>query len=177
MPKEVSDKLIEMKCYYLPLLMDSTNEHEKKRELMLEWWTKYNDAICNKTNIHVSHVKEMVKKSNAIFRQNAELFFNYCNLKTVPISIVSAGVGDIIEEMLIQNINICLNHVKILSNFFEYNESNNLIQMKSNLIHVFNKHEALANDKEHLEFINNRTNIILMGDAEGKFYFKIDFFS
>ena len=49
--------------------------------------------------------------------------------------------------------------------------------MKSNLIHVFNKHEALANDKEHLEFINNRTNIILMGDAEGKFYFKIDFFS
>jgi cytosolic 5'-nucleotidase 3 len=110
----------------------------------------------------------MVKKSNATFRKNADIFFDYCNSKSIPLTIVSAGVGDIIEEMLIQNIqNASFDNVKIISNFFEYNENNHLIQLKQNLIHVFNKNEALLEDKEHLKRINNRTNVLLMGDAEG----------
>jgi hypothetical protein len=110
----------------------------------------------------------MVKNSDCTFRKNAEEFFMLCNVKSIPVSIVSAGIGDIIEEMFIQNINISFSsNVKIISNFFEFNEKKDLVQFKRNLIHVFNKNEALMLDKEHLKVINNRTNVVVLGDSEG----------
>ena len=111
----------------------------------------------------------MVKKSNTKFCQNADEFFNTCNLNSIPVSIVSADIGDIIEEMLLQNINITFHNIKIISNFMKFDDKNNFTNFhRNNLVHVFNKNEALVSDKNHLKLIDSKTIILLFRDSEGK---------
>ncbi len=47
------------------------------------------------------------------------------------------------------------------------NTTNQISGFNENIIHIFNKNEGAINDKEYEEFIENRCNLILLGDSVG----------
>ena len=74
------------------------------------------------------------------FREGAKEFLKSMNDRNIPIIVISAGVGNIIQQFLINN-DCNFPNIYICSNFLEY--ENGIIQgvRDNNLIHPLNKNE------------------------------------
>ena len=83
--------------------------------------------------------------------------------KNIPIIVISAGVGNIIEQFLIKN-NCNYPNIYICSNFLEYENGIVKSVRDNNLIHPLNKNEVFLpeNIKSKIE---NRSNILLLGNS------------
>lgn len=102
-------------------------------------------------------------------RDGCNWFFYTLERNNIPIMIFSAGIGNIVQEFLIQQ---CGNYknMKIISNFMLFNNVTNRISgFQGKLIHVFNKNESVLMDTDYEKLIENRNNIILIGDSIGIF--------
>ncbi|KAF7112579.1 hypothetical protein RHSIM_RhsimUnG0215000 [Rhododendron simsii] len=111
------------------------------------------------------------------------IFLCCCNLqeREVPVLIFSAGLADIIEEVLRQKLHRSFKNVKIVSNRMVFNLSGQLVSFKGKTIHVLNKNEhaldMAAPVHDHLGDTNGpvddnasvkkRTSVLLLGDHIG----------
>ena len=86
----------------------------------------------------------------------------------VPVMIFSAGVGDILEEVL-RRTNSYHSNTKVVSNCMEFNEEGRLIGFKEPLIHMYNKNEKsiLQTHPTYFDDLTHRPNVLLMGDSLG----------
>lgn len=152
---------------YHPLEKDASIPLSQKMEIMNEW---YETNI--KTLIDFEITKEMidysaVNKNIMAFRKDAKEFLHLLNQANVPIIIISAGVGNIIEKFL--EINDCnYPNIFICSNFLKYENGVIVGVEHGNLIHSLNKNEVVLPDS-----IKNRINgrkPILLGDNIADIY-------
>lgn len=82
--------------------------------------------------------------------------------KSIPVIIISAGVGDIIEQALI-NEESNYENIYIYSNFLKY-QNEKIVETKSKeLIHPLNKNEIIMSDDLKAK-ISNIKNILLFGN-------------
>ena len=80
----------------------------------------------------------------------------------IPIIIISAGIGNVIEEFFkIQNDYYA--NIKIMSNFIQY-ENGKIKNLKEAPIHALNKN-IVKLDEESKKKISLRDNILLLGDG------------
>merc|ERR1719273_85994 len=94
----------------------------------------------------------------------------------VPVLVLSAGLGDLVEEILL-HYNVYHSNVKVVSNFLDYDEEGNIIGLAGDVIHVFNKNEKSLKPVERtnvrvenvdlIDEIHRRGNVLLMGDSLG----------
>uniref|UniRef100_M1B3W1 5'-nucleotidase n=1 Tax=Solanum tuberosum TaxID=4113 RepID=M1B3W1_SOLTU len=101
--------------------------------------------------------------------------------KGVPVLIFSAGLADIIEEVLKQKVHRSFKNVRVVSNRMVFDENGHLQSFKGKTIHVLNKNEhaldmaaplhdhcddvkGLGDEKYALK---KRTNVLLLGDHIG----------
>eukprot|EP00126_Sphaerothecum_destruens_P011337 Sdes_comp20902_c0_seq1m18068 len=140
---------------------------------MEEWWEKAHQAII-KSGVKVSDISLMVKKSNTKFREGAERFFETSALHHVPLLIFSAGIGNILEEVIRQRAKFHKN-MSVISNYIEFSPVDGKIQgFRGKTIHVFNKNEfavannVCGNNQDDIENdIHSRKNVLLLGDGLG----------
>ncbi len=89
------------------------------------------------------------------------------NEAQVPVLVFSAGIGDILEEILLMH-DAYFPNIKIVSNYMDFNEKGALIGFKKPIIHTFNKNETvLGESKEYFADLSHRQNAILLGDSDG----------
>lgn len=93
------------------------------------------------------------------FRKGAKHFLELLNKHGIPVIIISAGVGNIIEQFLIKN-HCNFPNIFICSNFLEYVDGKIIGVKDNNLIHSLNKNEVSLPD-EIKDKIKNRTPILL----------------
>jgi HAD superfamily hydrolase (TIGR01544 family) len=136
-----------------------------RREKMIQYWNRINE-IAIKANLNKDEMKEIVRKTYVTFRDNTNEFFQILDKNEIPLSIISAGIGNVIMEMFTQKSKIYSN-MKIVANFIEYDEKDLSCKFTGETIHMFNKNDAISFDKDYFKTIKNRTNIILLGDSEG----------
>ena len=136
-----------------------------RREKMIQYWNRINE-IAIKANLNKDEMKEIVRKTYVTFRDNTNEFFQILDKNEIPLSIISAGIGNVIMEMFTQKSKIYSN-MKIVANFIEYDEKDLPCKFTGETIHMFNKNDAISFDKDYFKTIKNRTNIILLGDSEG----------
>ncbi|KAJ1135839.1 hypothetical protein NDU88_002269 [Pleurodeles waltl] len=158
-------KLKDLCNFYYPLEIDHNRSVEEKFPLMIEWWTKAHDILV-KQKIRKDMLTPVVKESDAMLREGYDLFFNGLYHSNIPLFIFSAGIGDILEE-IIRQAGVFHDNVKVISNYMDFNENGVLIGFKGELIHTFNKDNSVLKDTEHFNQLTNRTNIILLGDTMG----------
>lgn len=86
----------------------------------------------------------------------------------VPVLVFSAGIGDILQEIL-QIQNALLPNMKIVSNWMKFDESGLLTGFNDPIIHVFNKNESVLGTENSSYFtdLTHRNTAILMGDSIG----------
>ncbi len=135
--------------------------------LKVEWWNKAHNLICA-TNIHRDDITELVKQSTIHLREDCNWFFYTLERYNIPTLVFSAGIGNVVDECLRQNCGIFKN-MKIVSNFMVFNSSTSRIAgFEGKLIHVFNKNESVLLDTEYEKLIENRHNVIVIGDSVGE---------
>ena len=133
---------------------------------MIEWWNK-SFELCVESGITKEDLKEIVQNSTVHLKKDCDWFFYTLERCNIPFLVFSAGLGDIIQEWIIQQLGSFKN-MKIISNFMKFdNKTNQISGFNENIIHIFNKNEGAINDKEYEEFIENRCNLILLGDSVG----------
>ncbi|CAK8572931.1 unnamed protein product [Lathyrus sativus] len=166
--------------YYHPLEFSPTLELEEKRKLMEEWWGRTHGLLME-GGLTYESIKQSVANGNIAFREGVSELFEFLEEQDIPVLIFSAGLADIIEEVLRQKLNRSFKNVKIVSNRMVFNADGQLVSFKGKLIHSLNKNEhaldMAAPVHEHFgdidsptddnDLLKKRTNVLLLGDHTG----------
>lgn len=90
------------------------------------------------------------------------------NAAQVPVLIFSAGVGDLLEQVL-QRDGVLLPNLQVVSNYMEFDSNDRVSAFRPPLIHMFNKNESsiATHHSQYFERLSSRVNAILLGDSLG----------
>ncbi|KAF3785484.1 7-methylguanosine phosphate-specific 5'-nucleotidase [Nymphaea thermarum] len=166
--------------YYHPLEFSPTIPLEEKTKLMEEWWEKTHSLLLE-GGLTYDAIKRSVSNAIIEFRDGVVKLFELLEEKGVPILIFSAGLADIIEEVLGQKLHRSFKNVNIVSNRMIFDDSGHLVAFRGKTIHVLNKNEhaldmaaPLHNQlggsyvvEDDFSSIKKRTNVLLLGDHIG----------
>ncbi|XP_071547756.1 cytosolic 5'-nucleotidase 3 isoform X1 [Panulirus ornatus] len=150
---------------YYPIEIDPKMTEEEKIPYMLEWYGQIHNLIV-KCRVSQGSLEDMVSASNVKLREGTEKLMNELHTTNVPVLVFSAGMGDILEQVL-KHFNVYTNNVKVVSNFFRYDDKGVMVGFKDDLIHMFNKNENAIHSSDYFDKLRGRNNIILMGDSLG----------
>ena len=101
-----------------------------------------------------------------IYREGAKEFLQKAYQKKIPIIILSAGIGNVIEQFL-RETNCYFDNIYIISNFMEFDEIGKVKKFDtSKMIHTLNKTMKGKLPNKYAEKIKNKTYKILMGDLK-----------
>lgn len=160
------EKFVELRNHYIPIEHDPKLTREQKIPFMLEWWNKSFQLVID-SGVTRDDIKEIVQHSTTHLKPGCEWFFYTLERYDIPLLIFSAGLGDIIQEWIHQQCGAFKNQ-KIVANFMQFDhETGKVVKFQDNLIHVFNKNESVLEDTEYSKYIENRHNLILLGDSVG----------
>ncbi|XP_058084830.1 uncharacterized protein LOC131232543 isoform X2 [Magnolia sinica] len=166
--------------YYHPLEFSPTIPIEEKTKLMEEWWGKTH-ALLIEGGLTYDAIKTSVADAVIAFREGVAELFEFLEERDVPVLIFSAGLADIIEEVLRQKLHRSFKNVRVVSNRMEFDDGGHLVAFKGKTIHVLNKnehaldmaapvHDQLGDTDEPNDdnaSVKMRTNVLLLGDHLG----------
>ncbi|KAJ0262303.1 5'-nucleotidase [Hirschfeldia incana] len=167
--------------HYHPLEFSPVIPLEEKTKLMEEWWSKTHDLLIE-GGLTYDAIKQSVASSSLAFRDGVVELFEFLEEKEIPVLIFSAGLADVIEEVLRQKLHRTFKNVKIVSNRMVFDDDGRLVSFKGKLIHVLNKNEhaldmaaplhdnlGVDNGEEDEEnaYVKQRRNVLLLGDHLG----------
>lgn len=161
-PKEYVTERQQFYDYYRPYEIDESLDYDTKNRLMTEWWNKH-IGLFIKYKLSEEVINNAARNLRVMsFREGAKEFLENMKDRDIPVIIISAGIGNFIEQFLIKN-NCNYDNIFIVSNFIKF-ENGIAIGVSDNVIHSLNKNEvSLPNEIKSL--IKDRTNIILLGDS------------
>uniref|UniRef100_A0A8C8RKM2 5'-nucleotidase n=1 Tax=Pelusios castaneus TaxID=367368 RepID=A0A8C8RKM2_9SAUR len=163
--EEGRKKLKDLLHYYYPIEIDPNQTVEEKCPLMVEWWTRAHDLLLQQ-KILKSDIAKIVKESEVMLRDGVNSFLDQLHKRNIPLFIFSAGVGDVLEEVLRQG-KVFHPNITVVSNYMDFDDKGVLRQFKEPLIHTFNKNNTVLENKEYSQQLSARTNILLLGDSLG----------
>ncbi|XP_026784050.3 7-methylguanosine phosphate-specific 5'-nucleotidase-like isoform X1 [Pangasianodon hypophthalmus] len=156
-------KMTDLLAHYYPIEIDNSMSVEEKVPHMVEWWTQAHDLLVQQ-RIRKDQLAQAVRDSGSMLREGYKSFFDVLQQNSVPLLIFSAGIGDILEEVIREH-GVFHPNVRIFSNYMDYDQHGVACAFKGELIHTFNKREgALQNTHQ---FVHDRTNVLLLGDSLG----------
>ncbi|XP_071401597.1 cytosolic 5'-nucleotidase 3 [Centroberyx affinis] len=162
---ECKEKLKELLNKYYPIEIDSSRSIDEKLPLMVEWWTKAHELLVQQ-KIRKDLLAMVVRESDAMLREGYQLFFDHLHEHSIPLLIFSAGIGDVLEEV-IRQAGVFHPNVKVFSNYMDFDETGVLKAFKGELIHIYNKREGALLNTGHFQELRARPNVVLLGDSLG----------
>ncbi|XP_065655342.1 7-methylguanosine phosphate-specific 5'-nucleotidase A isoform X1 [Hydra vulgaris] len=165
-PTYVKKQLLSLHEKYHPIEMSTTITEEAKIPYMVDWWAEAFMLAVN-AGVQKRQIPDMVRNSRVVLRDGADQFFHLLHEKNIPLLIVSAGLGDIINEVMLQQAELTRN-ISITANFYTFNSEGLATGLRGNeMIHSFNKNQHLKQRTDYFEKHKDRTNLIVMGDTLG----------
>ena len=145
---------------------------------MVEWWEAAHALLLeyrfNRSFI-ASAVRQAIQQNKLTYRPAATTIIQYTNSHGVPLLVFSAGLGDTIDEFMVQT-GTKLANVDIVSNFMQFDQqSGTLIGFGGDLIHSLNKNysHVMRQRQERsasggvAAVASGRRNVVLLGDSVG----------
>lgn len=163
--EECKQKLKHLLDTYYPIEIDCSRPVEEKLPLMVEWWTKAHVLLVEQ-KIRKDLLAVVVQESEAMLREGYQLFFDHLQAHSVPLLIFSAGIGDVLEEV-IRQAGVFHPNVNVFSNYMDFDETGVLKAFKGELIHIYNKREGALLNTGHFQELRARPNVLLLGDSLG----------
>ncbi|XP_055111735.1 7-methylguanosine phosphate-specific 5'-nucleotidase isoform X2 [Symphalangus syndactylus] len=163
--EECRKELTALLHHYYPIEIDPHRTVKEKLPHMVEWWTKAHNLLCQQ-KIQKFQIAQVVRESNAMLREGYKAFFNTLYHNNIPLFIFSAGIGDILEE-IIRQMKVFHPNIHIVSNYMDFNEDGFLQGFKGQLIHTYNKNSSVCENSGYFQQLEGKTNVILLGDSIG----------
>lgn len=151
---------------YYPIEIDHQLTREQKLPHMIKWYELAHEALVRE-GLHKDDLEEAVQRSNVTLREKAKDVVNLVEKNQVPLLLFSAGVGNIIQEVMLQKYGNLASTTHIIANWMEYNAEGTLDKFSEPLIHVFNKNESHVTGHDYEDSVKSRSNVILIGDSLG----------
>jgi len=149
--------------YYRPIEINYTMSYEERCKEMEEWWKKH-ISLYFKYQITEEQIKKAVAGSGLEFRKGAKEFLIQMYEKNVPVIIISAGIGNIIEEFLKKEESY-FDNIFVISNFMKFeDEKSPITSFSENIIHSLNKNTASI-PEDIKEIMDAKKQILLFGDG------------
>lgn len=161
--EEYTRKRTELYNHYRPIEIDMSLSEEERSKEMSNWW-KAHINLFYEFGLKEESIKKSIKEGGLKYREGAKEFLNKMKVLGVPVIIISAGIGNVIEEFL-KNENDYYDNIKIVSNFIAF-ENGLIKEITGGTIHSLNKNIVRLDD-ESKENLKNRENILLLGDGVG----------
>lgn len=159
--------------HYYPYEIDSTLGVEEKTKLMVEWWSAAHQAMIDE-KITRTQIREQAIAARMQFRAGFAQFVDLTERYAVPLLIFSAGIADVIEELLAVN-HFARKNQSVVSNHMVFSGPDRdgaLTGFREPLIHTLNKgeqalHAGPAISTDVRDALARRKNVILLGDSIG----------
>ena len=116
--KEMKEEMDILYKKFRPIELDYTINIDDKTKAMVQWYDSCM-MLYSKYNLTKDKLIKSVKKGKIIFRKGAKEFLINAYKKNIPIIILSAGIGNVIEEFLIQE-KCYFENIYIISNFIKF---------------------------------------------------------
>jgi len=149
---------------YHPYEIGQKISDEERNVKMIEWWTKH-FALMKECGLNEEIFDDIIAKNKMNSRKGLTTFFNLLENKNIPLLIFSAGLGNLISKFL-NSKNLITPNVHIIANFYNF-EKGELKGTQGKFIHTFNKNEYEIKDTKYYQEIQQRKNVILLGDSLG----------
>jgi len=166
LPSDYHQKVKSVRDKYYPIEIDVTISLEKKIPLMIEWYKEANKLLAE-SKVKSSWFPSMVKESNCELRDGTNTLLNKLHEVNIPVLVLSAGLGNLIEEIM-THFGVLNDNTTLISNFLEFDSDGVVVGLKDdeNLIHMYNKSDIIGKKSQGDNF-KNRKNVIVMGDSLG----------
>ena len=148
---------------YYPIESSPLFSLEEKTKKMEEWWTKHYNLMVE-MGFDKKIINEIIPKIR--LRKKSAEFFELLDKNNIPLLILSAGIGNFIEEILKLN-NKLTKNIHIISNFLVFDKEDKAVSYTRPLIHTFNKNEVEVKKFPYQKEIIDKKNVILLGDMLG----------
>lgn len=151
--------------HYRPIETDESIPLEKRVEEMHAWWQKHFKLLAESgLDLHV--LQQVVDEHPRMFREGVMDFLDAMHKKDVPVVIMSASIGDMIR-LYLEKHGKMYPSIHIISNLFEFDEEGKVIGVKEPIVHSLNKDEVLIKESPVFAEVQDRKNVLLMGDGTG----------
>lgn len=165
-PDDIRDEFVKMQSRYRGVELDSSLSIEEKIPHMIDWAENGEDLFV-KAKVNKNDLPQMVEESHVFLRDGFNELVKKMHNSQVPLLIFSAGIGDVLEEVLLQCSEITPG-MKFVANYMAFDNSDCVVGFESEFIHTFNKNgDFVTSDQEWVENTLNRGNVILLGDMIG----------
>jgi len=152
---------------YHPYEISLTLPRKEKEKAMQLWW-KEHFALLIQSGLNKETIQKaasaMVEEHDILFREGTPAFFSTLKEKKIPLVIMSASLGDLLQELLAQN-NYFSSNITVISNLLDFDTEGKAKKVKGTIIHSLNKREAAVKRLPIYKKLQTRKNIILLGDA------------
>jgi 5'-nucleotidase len=132
---------------------------------MQDWWQEHLDLTV-RARIHKEKIHSITQLNIGFLREGTGIFFFMLKEKNIPIIILSAGIGDFIEGILKKEEFLSPN-VHLISNYFSYDNAGYINGYTHDIMHTHNKNDHRMRGKLNIEKIEEKKNILLLGDSLG----------
>ncbi len=161
LPKEYEDKANALFNKYYPIEINPRIPKEEKKYVMTEWFRAHLQLMVDyKLN---KNIIEEIARKKVVPREGFEDLLKFSSSHKIPFVILSSGVGDIIREFLFHK-KLFSDNVHLISNLFEWKDGIAVL-VREPVIASFNKSSFEVTDKEFLKTLENRINVLVLGDA------------
>ncbi|KAJ9062304.1 hypothetical protein DSO57_1012098 [Entomophthora muscae] len=152
---------------YYPIEISTTISFEEKYAKMVEWWERCHSYYIEE-KLTKDYICDVAHKFDMPYREGAHELIDVTAEKQIPVLVFSAGIGDIIEELL-RSQKLLQPHVHVVSNSMSFDDEapHYCNGFKRPLIHVLNKGEVALKETPFYNLAAGRGNAILMGDSLG----------
>ena len=165
LPSSYHERVRAAKDKYHPIELDVSISQEEKIPIMIQWYQEANRCLAD-SGVKLPWLPLMVEQSNVELRDQTDNMLKTLHSKEVPVLVLSAGVGDLINHIM-DHFGVLHSNVKLVSNFLKFDEEGNIVGLKgeeSELIHMYNKAETV---RKRSEEASERKNVIVLGDSLG----------
>jgi len=153
---------------YMPIEFCASMSIEEKIPHMVDWWEE-SHKLTVQSRFGKHELEDFTAKSNIVLRDRVSDFVAEVDRQRVPLILFSAGVGNIIEFVLKQQLKAMPKSIHLISNQMNFGENGICVGFREPIIHTFNKNSSVIRHEEPSFFqrIANRSYIILIGDSIG----------
>ncbi|KAK9508528.1 hypothetical protein O3M35_006067 [Rhynocoris fuscipes] len=137
---------------------------EEKIPYMEEWWD-LNEKLFIGIPFNEKEIDQAIVDSGVHLRDGVDSAFLKLHLSEIPVLVFSAGLGNVVTQILL-HYKIKYYNVHVISNFFKV-EQGKIIGFLGTLLHVFNKNQHAIESCAYFKELAGRENVILMGDSLG----------
>lgn len=157
--------IVDMDRYYeiyRPIELDNTMNIEEKEKYIIEWYDKCMD-LYYKYNLTKEKIEKCIKNSKIELRKGAKDFLIKLSDNNIPVIILSAGIGNVIEQFLKEQ-KCYFNNMQIISNFIKFDKNGKMIKFQDNMTHSLNKDIDKLADLKIKKKIEEKEYRIVIGD-------------